>query len=278
MHYYQHNIADYRKDAAHLSLLEHGAYRQLLDWYYLDEQPIPKETKAVFRRLGAGSEIEQKAVIDVLNDFFLLTDSGYIQRRAEKEMAIYHQKADRARENGKSGGRPKGNGKQDVSKSKNPEETKPVISGNPDETQKKPDRKLTNKLINSLTNNTKPKGFVKPSLAELIHEFSDRVPDPEYESNKFLNYYESNGWMVGKNKMKSWQHTVTNWVTRRNDDAKPGRTARPAYPSKSERNEQEIAEYIASLSENSGDDVGSSIESQTGIRPDNQHGLPAIRG
>ena len=38
MHYYKFNIADYRKDTGHLSTIEHGIYRQLIDWYYLDEQ------------------------------------------------------------------------------------------------------------------------------------------------------------------------------------------------------------------------------------------------
>jgi hypothetical protein len=28
----------------------------------------------------------------------------------------------------------------------------------------------------------------------------------------FINFYESNGWMVSKNKMKSWESTVMRWT------------------------------------------------------------------
>ena len=73
MHYYQFNIGDYRADTAHLSIIEHGIYRQLIDWYYLDEKPIPKETQVVMRRLRLGSD-EQHYLTNVLNDFFVLTD------------------------------------------------------------------------------------------------------------------------------------------------------------------------------------------------------------
>ena len=33
----------------------------------------------------------------------------------------------------------------------------------------------------------------------------------EVDANAFCDYYESNGWMVGKNKMKSWKAAVRNW-------------------------------------------------------------------
>jgi hypothetical protein len=32
------------------------------------------------------------------------------------------------------------------------------------------------------------------------------------EAKAFFNYYESNGWMVGKNKMKNWEAAVRNWM------------------------------------------------------------------
>ena len=106
MHYYQHNIADYRKDTTHLSLLEHGVYRQLLDWAYLDNDPIPKETETVYRRLSARTGEEKNAVNIVLSEFFTL-EIGYTQKRAEIEKQAYERKAATARIAGKLGGRPK---------------------------------------------------------------------------------------------------------------------------------------------------------------------------
>ncbi|MER2164727.1 MAG: DUF1376 domain-containing protein, partial [Psychrobacter alimentarius] len=35
MHYYSFNIADYKKDTAHLKPMEHYIYRSLIDLYYL---------------------------------------------------------------------------------------------------------------------------------------------------------------------------------------------------------------------------------------------------
>jgi uncharacterized protein YdaU (DUF1376 family) len=107
MNYYPHHIGDYRRDTSHLSLLEHGVYRQLIDTYYLSEQPIPKETEVVFRRLSARTDEEKKAVEIVLSEFFSLTDEGWIQTRCHEEIREYQGKANRARDNGKLGGRPK---------------------------------------------------------------------------------------------------------------------------------------------------------------------------
>lgn len=126
MHYYQHNIGDYRRDTSHLSLLEHGVYRQLLDTYYLSEQPIPEETEVVFRRLSARTDEEKRAVEMVLSEFFF-RDNGWHHKRCEDEIAQYHSKADRARSNGKLGGRPR--------------KTKVVISGNPEQTEAKANHK-----------------------------------------------------------------------------------------------------------------------------------------
>ncbi len=32
------------------------------------------------------------------------------------------------------------------------------------------------------------------------------------EAKAFFNHYESNGWMVGKNKMKNWEAAIRNWM------------------------------------------------------------------
>ena len=40
------------------------------------------------------------------------------------------------------------------------------------------------------------------------------------EAQKFFNYYESNGWKVGKNPMKNWKAAANNWITNTNTYAK----------------------------------------------------------
>lgn len=141
MHYYQFNIADYRKDTTHLSIIEHGIYRQLMDWQYLDENPIPKETQTVMRRLCLGFEFETQ-LQNVLSDFFVLTEKGYVQQRIIDTIKDYHGKAETNKANGRLGGRPR---KQAL-------KTQSVIFANPTETEVKPNQKATNKLNNSLTN------------------------------------------------------------------------------------------------------------------------------
>jgi len=97
MHYYQHNIADYRKDTQHLSLLEHGIYRQLLDTYYLDEKPLPTDITKLMRSHSIRNADEEQSLKNVLSDFFELTKKGYIHKRCDATIAQYHGKSDKAR-------------------------------------------------------------------------------------------------------------------------------------------------------------------------------------
>ena len=97
MHYYQHNIGDYRKDTSHLSLLEHGIYRQLLDSYYLDEKPLTVDLSKLMRTHSIRNAHEEQALKNVLNDFFELTENGYIHTRCDGEIAKYHLKSDKAK-------------------------------------------------------------------------------------------------------------------------------------------------------------------------------------
>jgi uncharacterized protein YdaU (DUF1376 family) len=92
MHYYKHNIGDYRRDTMHLSLLEHGVYRQLLDCYYLSEAPIPLETEQVNRRLLVRTEEEAKTVERILNEFFCMSETGWIHIRCSREIEAYKAK------------------------------------------------------------------------------------------------------------------------------------------------------------------------------------------
>lgn len=103
MHFYRFHIGDYKSATAHLSNEEDLAYRRLLDMYYDTEKPIPLETDWVARRIRVGSEV----VATVLQDMFVETENGWIHDRCDEEIREYHRMADRARANGKAGGRPK---------------------------------------------------------------------------------------------------------------------------------------------------------------------------
>lgn len=104
MNYYNRHLGDYYRDASHLSLLEHGAYTVLLDVYYTTETGIPDERK--YRITRARTDEERAAVDAVLNDFFHFEYGIWKNHRAEREIEGAQERIERARENGKKGGRP----------------------------------------------------------------------------------------------------------------------------------------------------------------------------
>ena len=55
--------------------------------------------------------------------------------------------------------------------------------------------------------------FQKPTVEELTAE-AIKIGLPITEVDKFFNYYESIGWKVGKNSMKSWPATMKGWLSR----------------------------------------------------------------
>jgi uncharacterized protein YdaU (DUF1376 family) len=198
MHYYKRNIGDYAKKAGRLSLLQHGVYNLLIDACY-DREKFPTREQAV-DWIWASTEEELAALDFVLSKFFENRDGIFVQTRIEEEIENYKDFCKLQAERGKSGGRPK----------------KPA--GNPPGNQRKANESLTTNQ-EPITNNHKPRtkdrGRMKrPALSEVLQEFQCRVDNPKAEAEKFLNYYESNGWKVGKNPMKSWKHAVTNWITR----------------------------------------------------------------
>lgn len=153
MFYFKFHIGDYRTDTQHLTLLEHGVYMTLMATYYTSEQPLPKDERQLLRLAGARTDEEKQAVLDVVNEFFIPTETHWVHSRIDFELSEYHSKAEANRENGKKGGRPKKNPPQkpinNPSGFDSIENKTQVVSGikpndNPSET-------LTNKPINPLT-------------------------------------------------------------------------------------------------------------------------------
>jgi hypothetical protein len=58
----------------------------------------------------------------------------------------------------------------------------------------------------------KSKGFEIPAISDVkSHMESLQVVNSERHSAEFWHFYESKGWMVGKNKMKNWKSAASRW-------------------------------------------------------------------
>lgn len=134
MNYYKHHLGDYDADTAHLSWTEDMAYTRLIRLYYRRELPIPLDVAQTCRLVRATSKAERDAVQAVLDEFFERAEDGWHNKRCDEEIAAKNVKAERNREVGKMGGRPKLDGSQKEPR-ENPDgfqkETQTVSENNP---------------------------------------------------------------------------------------------------------------------------------------------------
>jgi hypothetical protein len=81
----------------------------------------------------------------------------------------------------------------------NPQNVKPIPNIN------------TNQNTNINTNNcdSRVKRFIPPTLEEVKAYCAERKNN--VDAQRFVDYYTSNGWLVGKNKMKDWKAAVRTW-------------------------------------------------------------------
>ena len=77
--------------------------------------------------------------------------------------------------------------------------------------------KLNNDNNDNNVNNKKSGRFAPPTLQEVIDYCIERKNN--ISPQKFINYYESNGWHVGKNHMKDWKAAVRTWEQRDKEEA-----------------------------------------------------------
>lgn len=69
--------------------------------------------------------------------------------------------------------------------------------------------KIEKEIDSSASTTTKRKRFEKPTLSEIEQYCIERKNNVNAE--QFFDYYESNGWKVGKNSMKDWKAAVRTW-------------------------------------------------------------------
>lgn len=62
----------------------------------------------------------------------------------------------------------------------------------------------------------KTPSFIKPTIKMIIKYCKERKNNIDAET--FYDFYESKGWLVGKNKMKDWKAAIRTWEKRDNKD------------------------------------------------------------
>jgi hypothetical protein len=181
--------SDFLNGVADLTMEERGQFITLL---CLQHQKGTLTDKTIRLSLGSVS-------VDVLSKFSKDKDGNFYNDRLSEEIEKRIQFTESRRNNGSKGGRPK--------------------------------------------NNTKPLGLAKHNLMEDVNENENEdininkskctfdqvyeymairigIDQAKIEAEKFVNYYTSNGWKVGKNPMKSWGAAANNWITNTKQYAK----------------------------------------------------------
>ena len=65
--------------------------------------------------------------------------------------------------------------------------------------------------------------FVKPTVDEVREYCESR--NNGIDAEVFVDFYESKGWMIGKNKMKDWKAAIRTWERARKEKTKPKKNA-----------------------------------------------------
>ena len=89
MIWWKRDIGAWRAKTAHLTPLEKGVYGELLDHCYSTQMPLPVNLDACSRIAGATTAVEVRAVEKVLTSLFEKTPDGFVNKRAEAEIAKY---------------------------------------------------------------------------------------------------------------------------------------------------------------------------------------------
>lgn len=128
-------------------------------------------------------------------------------------------------ENSKHGGR-KPKSKQNQTKiepDQNQAETKSKPNQSQTKTKGEPNVNVNaNGNDNDEKESVKKKHFVPPTRQD-VEAYCKEKEIGNVDADRFVDYYTSNGWMAGRNKMKDWKAAVRNWA-RSESATKPNNT------------------------------------------------------
>lgn len=145
----------------------------------------------------------------------------------DENIKTYQRKIDAQHANGSKGGRPK--------KPKEPKETH-GFSEKPNETHGAPKYKVQSSKdtdsIESIERDAcaspsprKSARFHPPEIEEVRAYFAEKGGS-DAQAQRFMDFYTSNGWKVGRNQMKSWKAAASGWIARDREKQSPANLPR----------------------------------------------------
>lgn len=202
----------------------------------------------LFRRIRALA-----FVFELIKQQLVRTASSY------KEACVARSEA------GKKGGRPKTNAsdkKQMVS-----EESKKSKCFSEKAKKADNDNEYDNDLKENTIDGVKEKRFAPPTL-ENVSEYCREMGYTNVDAARFIDFYTSNGWMVGKNRMKDWKAAVRNWGRREKNPQRQDGAAEVAKKNRFHNLEEHGYDYDAMVWGMVGaaaqGEAGSAVEPGTG--------------
>lgn len=196
MNFYPWHIGDYKSHTDHLTPKEDICYRRLLDHYYLHESPIQNDMTAVARHIKMRDS--EEVIKSVLAEFFELRGEYWHSNRADKEIAAYASKSEKAR---KSIACRWAN--TNVLRTNNERNTSLVYEGITTNTN------TNTNIVKQKVTRKKREPFIKPTT-EQVDEYAKSIGF-EIDSEKFCNHYQMRGWLVNRTPMKDWEAAVRTW-------------------------------------------------------------------
>jgi uncharacterized protein YdaU (DUF1376 family) len=158
----------------------------LLDSCY-DRERFPKSIDEAKEWVWVSTKEEEEALEFVLSRFFELIDGEFVQKRIAEEIDKYQERSET-------------NKRIAIERETKRREIRTKRAGHVNEAP--PNHK-------PITNNHNNRGFAPPTITQ-VNEY---IKEKKYsiDGDRFINFYASKGWMVGKNKMKDWKAAVRNW-------------------------------------------------------------------
>lgn len=131
--------------------------------------------------------------VKVVRDKFIETDDGFFNQRLMDEMIKRQRKATNLSQNA-------------LKRWQKQKECKSNAIALPKHMPIENENEDVNVIVNK---KNKRDNFQKPTLDDVLSYCDERKN--QVDGNKFFNYYESNGWKVGKNAMKDWKAAIRTW-------------------------------------------------------------------